>query len=261
VSQETATFKKELEKLDNGQKEMTKAETDLSNFISSKEFLTDRNKFLELLGKFQSSLVTLAEAATQPIAGLPPPNPYVAAEGAGAQEDAGVESEKTFTIEKSLVIVVCVVACAIIVEQLLLPPISLVAVIVGALGFTFYPQLRNLVVALLSKGAEEEEEEGHLLEDWINESLSKIRQEYMGARIVVKFQPQNKDSLPEYMTQGVDAALYDRSEYFAETLPVEFLSRIGRIVVQCDRNVWSRRVVIVHAIEMAKQAEVGVKST
>jgi hypothetical protein len=63
------------------------------------------------------------------------------------------------------------------------------------------------------------------------------------------------------MTQGVDPVLYDRSEYFAETLPAEFLSRIGRIVVQCDRNVWSRRVVIVHAIEMAKQAEVGVKST
>ena len=240
---------------------MKTAEEDLTKFISSDKFLTEKNQCLALLGAFQRKIVTLAEAATQPIAGLPPPNPYVAAEGAGAQEVAGVESEKTFTLAKGLVIVVCIVACAVIVEQLLLPPISLVAVILGALGFTFYPQLRSLVASLLGKEQEEEEERGRLLEDWINESLSKIRKEYMGARIVVKFQPQSKDSLPEHMTQGVDAALYDRSEYFAETLPAEFLSRIGRIVVQCDRNVWSRRVVIVHAIEMAKQAEVGVKST
>ena len=261
MSQETSTFKKELEKLDTCQEDMKAAEEDLTKFISSDKFLTEKNQCLALLGGFQRKIVTLAEAATQPIAGLPPPNPYVAAEGAGAQEGAEeVESERTFTLAKGLVIVVCIVACAVIVEQHLLHPISLVAVIAGALGFTFYPQLRSLV-ALLGKEEEEEEERGRLLEDWINESLSKIRKEYMGARIVVKFQPQSKDSLPEHMTQGVDAALYDRSEYFAETLPAEFLSRIGRIVVQCDRNVWSRRVVIVHAIEMAKQAEVGVKST
>jgi len=255
MSQETATFKKELVKLDSAQSTMQNAYQAVHAFIlDPKKFLTDREEFLQLLGDFQGKLVMLAELATEPMPGLPTPNPYVAANGAGEIEEEA-ENEKTFTLPKALVVVMSIGISGVVVQQKLLPPIALVGVVALGLGFTFYHQLSDLIETLMKKKVEEEDEKGKLLEDWITQSLDRIRQKYMGARLVVMFQNQGKDSLPEHMTHGVDPVLYDRSAYFKETLSVEFLSRIGKIMSKCDVNVWSRRVVLVKAIESAKQAE------
>lgn len=253
MSLETLTFTDELRKLDAAHESLKESEGKLRNFILSSNFLADYITFEQLLGDFQNRLVTIVEITQSPLAGLPQ-QPLEQAETPKLSE-AG---EKAFTLEKALVAVAAIAACAITVQHGLLPPAVLAGVAFTSIILMFLPQVRSIITSLLSRKEEEEEEAPTLkLEDWINETLAKIRDLYTAARFLVKVQNQTRLSLPNYGVLGMDEALFDRSKFFKETLPSDFLSRIGRIMVAVDKNVWARKSLLVSAIVQSKQASLA----
>ena len=261
MSQETRVFMKELQKLDDDLETMNKADADEDTIIPLEDFLGKELDFYSKMGALRRSLILVAEAATRPLFGLPQsPYPLVNVDEEGKPvepAEEGPASQKMFTIEKALVLVVAIVAMSILAEKELLPAMSVVLIIVGSLALAFYPQLRNLIASLLAK-EEEKEPRAIGLEDWIKESFGLMFTKYSAARTALKFQPQEKGSLPDFMTMSVDPSLYDRKKWFQENLPPEFLSRIGDIILYCNRCAWERRKILIQAIEMSKQAEMGM---
>lgn len=262
MSLETVTLTEELQKIDEAHKSLKESAKALREFVLSQDFLRKYVKFEQLLSNFQDKVITLVEIVTSPLAAI---EQFQKALTQGrTQQQAQTQEQtllsppfsETFTIERALVSVVAIVACGIAVEQRLLPPTALLFVIGVSLALAFASQLKALAESFIEK--EEEKEEGEIapekLEDWINESIAKIRSEYMSARFLIKVQSQTMETLPtQYRDLGLDEAMFNREQYFKETLPHEFLSRIGRIMVACDRSIWTRKQLIVTAMVQTSQ--------
>jgi len=247
MSLETLTFTEELRKLDDCHQRLRESNSAMRLFILSDRFLADFIEFETLLGDLQDKVVTLVEIVQTPVPGLPP------AEAEAPKEAEEEKEEGEFTLPRAAVVSAAILASTVAVYQDLVPPVVLIGAVASSIGLMFLPQIRS-IIAGLRRREEEEEPASMRLEDWINESLSKLRNLHMSARFLVKVQDQTRKTSPYYSELGLDEALYDRGRYFNETLPSEFLSRIGRIMVACDKNVWARRSLIVNAIVMAKQA-------
>jgi hypothetical protein len=248
------TFDRELKRLDECHRSLRESNSAMRLFILSDRFLADFIEFEKLLGDFQDKVVTLVEIVQMPTPSLPPSSLPLAE----VKTPEEVEKEKEgagFTMPRAAVVSAAILASTVAVYHNLVPPTVLVGVVASSIGLMFFPQIRD-IIASLQQREEKEEPVSMRLEDWINESLSRIRSLHMSARFLVKVQDQTKKTSPYYADLGLDEALYDRGRYFNETLPSEFLSRIGRIMVACDKNVWARRSLIVNAIVMAKQASV-----
>lgn len=253
---EAVTLKNELQLIEKARVEIYIAEKALRNFILSPQFLVDYIKFEEVLCEFQDRIVTLVQMTTSPEL-----RQLLKALGAQEQQQ-GVKPQpqgqqltlpafaESFTLEKAIVVLASIVGVSIGVEQRLLPPISILAVVAGGLALAFAPQLKGLVESLMKKEEPKKEEiKPENLEDWIVDSLSKIRLTYMSARFLMKIQTQTIESLPDqYKVLGLDEALINREKYFKETLPHEFLDRIGRIIVACDRSIWQRKEMVMDAM-------------
>lgn len=254
MSLETLTFTEELRKLDDCHQRLRESNSAMRTFILSDRFLVDFIEFEKLLGDFQDKVVTLVEVIQMPMPDLPPSGLPLAE----AKTPEEVEEEKEgvgFTMPRAAVVATAILASTVAAYHNLVPPTVLIGAVASSIGLMFLPQIRS-IIAGLRRREEEEEPASMRLEDWINESLSKIRNLHMSARFLVKVQDQTKKTSPYYSELGLDEALYDRGRYFNETLPSEFLSRLGRIMIACDKNMWARRSLIVNAIVMAKQASV-----
>lgn len=258
MSLEAVTLGEELQKLDAAHSELKKSEQKLRTFILSPEFLNDYTAFENHLSDFQEKVITLVEVSTSPQPTLEQLQKMLGQpqQGEGQPQPVPIPEVKEFGMEKALVVVAAIAATGATVYYGYLPPISLLLVIAAALGLAFSPQLKAAVESLLHRKEEEKEElTPEKLEDWVNESISEIRNKYMSARFLIKVQNQTKETLPpQYGELGLDEALFNREQYFRETLPHEFLSQIGRIMVACDRSMWVRKQVIVAAMVQAKQA-------
>jgi hypothetical protein len=261
LSLEIVTLTEELRKIDDADTTLRDSAKKLRTFILSPKFLDDYIQFEQFLSDFQDKVITLVELTTSPQAfiqqlqaALGQPKEQKQLETAKPSLTAPFIAE-SFTLEKALIVIASIVGCGIAVEQRLLPPIAILFVIVGGLSLAFAPQLKSILETLLKKEEKKEEEIApENLEDWINESIAKIRSEYMSARFLIKVQTQTKETLPpQYRDLGLDEALFNREQYFHETLPHEFLSRIGRIMVACDRSMWTRKQLIVTAMVQAAQ--------
>jgi len=232
------------------------SEQQLRKFILSPNFLEDYITFENCLSDFQEKVITLVELTTMPQPTLEQIQKALATQTSqeGQQQTLPIPEVKDFTLEKALVAVAAIAATGVTVYYAILPPMSLLLVIAACLGLAFSRQLKTLFEGLLHRKGEEEEIAPEKLEDWINESISKIRMTYMSARFLIKVQTQRKETLPpQYRELGLDEALYNREQYFKETLPHEFLSHIGRIMVACDRSMWIRKQLIVSAMVQASQ--------
>jgi hypothetical protein len=216
--------------------------------------LTNYAEFERKLGDFQNSVITLVETVQNPVEGLPATDLNVE-EG---EEGKKAESESAFNYPKAIVLAAVIVMTSILAIYNLIPPMTTVYVAVGCACLAFAPQLVGWIRDVLHRHDETDKPE--LLEDWITDSLQKIRSLYTSARFLMKVQTQTKDNLPNYDLLHVDPALYDRKQHFSELLPSEFLGRIGKIVVACDRNFWVRKSLVISAITAARQASLAVKA-
>jgi hypothetical protein len=252
---ETTTFSGELQKLDDCRTKFMESLKALREFILSAAFLVDYMKFESLLGDFQDKIVTLVEAAETPVPGLPP---YEAVKG-GEKEEAEEVASGKWSWWRFVAVAFVNVACYVAVEQRILSFQFFEFVIVLSIVLMFLPQIVDLIHHLTGHGEEEEEEkaESMRLEDWIHETLAKMRSKYKSARFLMKVQNQTGDMLPQYKALGVDEAMYNRSAFFNETLPHELMSQIGEIEIACDKNLWTRRSLILMAIVQAKQASMA----
>lgn len=222
----------------------------LRAFILSPTLLVEYTKFEDLLGDFQDKIVTLVEAVETPIPGMPP---YEAVKEPEGEAEMAVEGK--FSWWRAVAIVFAIVACYVAVEKGYLPSQFLALIIVLSIVLMFLPQILGLVRRLLQRGGEEEEKaRGMRLEDWVHETLAKMRKKYTSARFLIKVQNQTAERLPQYRALGVDEAMFNRSTYFKETLPHEFMSQIGEIEIACDKNCWIRRSLVISAIVQARQA-------
>lgn len=254
-----ATLTEELQKIDDAHQELKKSVKTLREFILSKDLFNDYINFEKALSDFQDKVVTLVEITTSPQALIQQLQQAMGQTGQTAQQ-APTPTQTTlsltsdFTFEKALICVVAVVGCGITVEQRLLPPLTILFVVGACLALAFAQQLKGIIEAVFRKEEEKEEEIApEHLEDWVNETIAQIRSQYMSARFLMKVQTQTKETLPsQFKDLGLDEALINREQYFKETLPHEFISRIERIMVACDRSIWSRKTLIVTSMVQAQ---------
>jgi hypothetical protein len=249
-----ATLTEELQKIDDAHTELKKSVTAVRDFILSQSLFDDYAKFEKLLSDFQDKVITLVEITTSPQALIQQIQTAIGQTQQPTPTQTSLTLPSEFTLEKALICVVSVAGCGIAVEQRLLPPLTIVFVVGACLALAFSQQLKSLIESAFKKEAEKEEEIApENLEDWVNESIAQIRSQYMSARFLMKVQTQTKETLPsQFKDLGLDEALISREQYFKETLPHEFLSRIGRIMVACDRSMWSRKQLIVTALVQAQ---------
>ena len=254
MSYETLTFKGEMKKIDQRHIKLEESEVTLENFITSEEFSTSKIKFYRHLQSFGRKVITLVEAIQAPVPGLPP---Y---EAKLPEEEVEVsEREEAFSWPKGLVVAVAVAVCGALVYNQILPPIVLTAAVFISIGLMFMPQIRSVIEGLIRREEEKAEESKSMrLEDWITDSLAKMRDLYTGADLLTMFQSQTKESLPDYGLPGMNETLYNRRKYFEKTLRPDFLSRINKIIVACDKNEWVRRSMIANAIVQAQTASAKV---
>jgi len=252
---ETATFSGELDKLDESRTAFMDSLKALREFILSAAFLVDYTRFESLLGDFQDKIVTLVEAVETPVPGLPPYEAVKEGEG----EESEVESGR-WSWWRLVAVAFVNVATYVAVQQRILSFQFFEFVIVLSIVLMFLPQIQDLIRHFVGRGEEEEEKaRGMRLEDWIHETLAKMRNKYRSARFLMKVQNQTGEMLPQYRALGIDEAMYTRSAFFMETLPHEFMSQVGEIEIACDKNLWIRRSLIIMAIVQAKQASMAAE--
>jgi len=251
-----ATLTEELQKIDDAQQELKKSVRALRDFILSEDLFVDYVEFEKVLSDFQDKVVTLVEITTSPQALIQQLQQAMGQTGQQApkQTQTTLTPPSDFTLEKALICVVSVVGCGIAVEQRLLPPLTILFVVGACLALAFSQQLKGIIESVFRKEEEKAEEIApENLEDWVNESIAQIRSQYMSARFLMKVQTQTKETLPsQFKDLGLDEALISREQYFKETLPHEFISRIERIMVACDRSIWSRKTLIVTSLVQAQ---------
>jgi len=210
--------------------------------VKNSDFLIKYSDFEEKLSIFQSKIITLLEVA---------PTPLEAAikqqESPSPQELLDALQDKGFSWPKAAVVAITIVAASIGVQDGRIPPIVLIGAIGGSLCLLFFPQLRALIEYLMAIAKEEEEEEEKsefLNADLINEKLKRIRDRYKSARFLIKVQTPYRSTPDALKALGKDLAIYDRSQFFKETLNHEFMNDISDIMVHADHNIEYRRNII-----------------
>jgi len=265
LSIETLTFSQELEKLDTHQAKTKEDIKKLRKFILSDDFLVDRVKFEELLGEFQDNLVTLIEITqtplpTIPLLGLPQGLPEMAAH----EPTKGKEEEKKIRLSygKTIIAVAAIILCYAAVDKGWFPRNVLLYLAAATVGLMFLPPALKAVQRVIHGLRRPEKEElkplSSRLEDWIHDTLAKMRNRYIAAWLLAKIQ--NQTALPKYEVLGIDEVLYVRRKQFSVLLPHQFLSEINRIVNECDRNIWTRKTLLVTAIVQSRQGVVGMRA-
>lgn len=245
MSLETVYLERELQKLDTAHEKLKTNEESFRTQILASDFLTNYSEFEEKLSDFSNSVITFSEVVHNPVEGLPTELPLA------EEEEERNSSESNLNYPKAILLGAVVVMTSVIAVYQLIPPMTPIYVGVGCACLAFSPQLISVIKDFLHRHDENEPE---LVEDWITDSLQKIRELYRSARFLMKVQTQTKENLPNYELLHIDQALYDRKQHFAELLPSEFLGRIAKIVVACDRNFWIRKSLVINAITATKQA-------
>lgn len=246
-SYEITTLKNELDSVEAVKKNLHEKEDAWAKFLTSDDFFKESNKFLEVWNAFSNSLVSLGNTLKNPILGVPHVENPLGGEG---EVEEG-KAERAFGRGKALVVAAAIIACAVVTIEGLMAPVYLLGIAGGSVCLMFLPNLRELVVGLLHRN-DEEEEENLAGEDWITESMSKMLDEYNTFRKLIKVQDQDKNNLPEYA--DVDESLFSTARSAAENLPFEFLGRTTKIMYACDQSILARKVFIMNC--MAKQASV-----
>jgi len=253
MSYETLTFEGEINKLDQRMNELKENRGKLCKFILSDQFFTDDIGFLDHVDNFEDKVITLVEAIQSPVPGVPP---YEAKVPEETKEEEVQEREAAFSWPKAAIVAVALAVCGALVYNAVLPPIVFTAAVFLSIGLMFLPQIRSVIAGFTGlTRKEEKEEESHAmkLEDWITDSLAKMRDLYLGADLLTMFQSQTKESLPNYGLPGMNETIYNRQKFFEKTLRPDFLSRIGKVMIACDKNDWARRSMIASAIVQSGQ--------
>ena len=266
MSLETVTLSEQIEKIQAAKNTLIERMRNIREFMRSEKFLHDDDHELEmLLGDFQDNITVYVELHTAPwspaswleILQKQQQGPTQQLEKEAQPIPLTAYLGETFSLPKALVCLAGVVGTTVVVQQGLLPPISLLGVIGASLAFAFAPQLKSVAEALFKKREEEKEKviAPERLEEWVNENISRIRQLYVSAKFLIKFQRVPEEIIQRFRELGLDTAVVDREKYFRETLPPLFLDWLGQIMVQCDKSLWQRSQLIISAMVQASQAQ------
>jgi len=259
VSFESVTFSEELRKLDEADRERKESEKKLRTFILSDAFLKDEIAFENHLSDFRSKVITFVERATEP-------NPQLqqAMLQSGQAPDEKAESKlqmfsqvsQEITLTKALVLVFIIVGTTILTQHGILPPLFVAGIIAFVLFLVFHEQISSMFRALTHRDSENEELNLANLSDEVSTRITKMRKKYESARFLIKFQTQKQEDLPsQYQDLTSDPALFDREQYFRETLPHEFLGYIGDIMDACDDSLMQRKRMFVSAMVQTTQMQ------
>ena len=263
MSLEALTFREELRKLDDAHQKLLQSEMQLRNFILSDKFLEDFNKFQNLLGKFQSRVISFIETVES--------IPQILTENIGEklrefqEENTQASLEqiaegKALTLEKALIIVATIVALGMAVTKGYLEAAWLGGAVTFVLAAVFWPQIKSIFKALTKTSSEKAfPKTGGQLESWVRETIGKIRRRYEAMYFLVRVQVQTAKDLPHYNVLGYDEVLYVRRKQAALTMRSEILSQIGEIIVECDRNLWQRKSMLIGALSLARQATASIR--
>jgi len=260
MAMETMVFEDELKKLEEQHQKLKNKDTELRQFILSAAFLVNTVLFYTLLGDFQSLLMTAGS-----MAGITTTFPEQ------VKQQARKETAP-FSLRSSHVLILAVVFIALIILSLqtipqrtvttlpngtlvetttatpMVPisllPLSAFAVIV----LLFLPNIRSFIQKPTDLAS------AKTFEDWVRENLDTIRRKYRGAVMLSKVQTVKdiRIMMPHYADIW-DEMFINREKFFAQTLPAEFLSKIGSLVNLVDRAVYERRAFLFQCIVEARK--------
>lgn len=248
MSFETMVFREQLTKLDTVETELKTSEKALSELVCSGMY-ANRVSFQSAVRDFGSKIITSVQAIQQPVEGLPSLSP----EELVVNPDEEHEKPRiSFGYPQAGLLGVGIIACLILAVYSLIPPMTGVYVVLTCIALSFGPSIASFLGRLLLH--KENENESKSLDDWIAESLQWMLDQYDGTRYLAKTQNQKAEDMPNYVLLGIPAELYDREKQNADTLPGEFLARIIKIMVECNKAFTIRRAMIFNALATIKQA-------
>jgi hypothetical protein len=254
MSYVTLVFEEQLNKLETAESSLRQSEKDLSKLVCTGMY-TDRATFQTTIRDFGSQIITSVQAIQQPVGELPALKPEELTVNPEGRE---VEKPRTgFGYPQAGLLAVGIVACLILAVYGLIPPMTGVYVIIACIGLSFGPGITSFISRLLRK--EDLNAGPKPLDDWIAESLQWMLDQYDGTRYLAKVQNQKAEDLPNYVLLNIPEELYNREKQNADTLPGEFLGRIIKIMVECNKAFTIRRAMIFSAIAAAKQAAFAEK--
>jgi hypothetical protein len=252
MSYETHVFREQLNKLDVAESELQETERKLSGLVCAGMY-DDRVAFQMAVRDFGSKIITSVQAIQQPVGGLPE---IKSEELTVGSEEHEVEKPKTgLGYAQAGLLAVGIIACLILAVYGLIPPMTGVYVVLVCIVLSFGPSIISFLDHLLHK--EDVNVAPKPLDDWIAESLQWMLNQYDGTRYLAKAQNQKAEDLQNYVLLNISAELYDREKQNADTMPGEFLARIIKIMVECNKAFTIRRAMIFSAIAATKQVSLG----
>ncbi len=259
-----ATIEKEEKTMQDSNEAFRKIILDPAQFWKKKSF--DEAK-----SKLEASLTTLAEDATKPLGQMPnvnggpqymmdPNNPnYLAQQqsgGIGSHQTtlpAIASSQAAFSYSRAAVVIAIIVISGIVTGLKLIPGQLFVVIMAGSLILLGFDQIKQLFGFLQDK-KKEDTTDAMRLENWIIESFNWISERYTSACMLINVQTASKETLPDWGLAETVEAINNRKLFFEITLPTEFLTRVDRVIMSCEKNVWARKQVLINAIAATKAA-------
>lgn len=253
MSLETIYLKVELDKLTKAEENLQTRHEELRDCFLAADFATDYTEFEKKMGDFENSIVASFEAIQTPIEGLPTSS-LIARASEEEEQTKEQKGESSFNLPKAIVMVTVIIFTSVIAIYRLIEPMMAVYVAFGCVCLAFAPQLLGWIRSFMCRNDEEPESKD--LQDWAADIFKKIRGEYTGSRILMKFQSQKMEDVPNAEALGLDPIFYDRERQFAELAPSKFLGMIDKILLACNHNIWARKALVIGALNAAKQANV-----
>jgi hypothetical protein len=213
----------------------------------------NRSVFQTAVRDFGSQIITSVQTIQQPVAGLPEIKPE---ELTVTPEEHEAEKPKIgFGYPQAGLLAVGIIAVLVLAVYSLIPPMTGVYVVITCIALSFGPSIAGFLGGLLRKDNLDALPKS--LDDWIAESLQWMLDQYDGTRYLAKTQNQKAEDLPNYVVLGIPEELYDREKQNADTLPGEFLARVIKIMVECNKAFTIRRAMLFNALAAVKQASVA----
>ncbi len=275
MSYETYTYQGQLDQLKKNREDMIDAHKQAREFINGPKFidpsnlLPNKKTFDDLISKLEAHLITLTEETQQPMPTVPGGNQQILPFPGSPNENGGnrqttldehlngsAAASSGFSLPKVIALSVAFVISGLLAWSHVIPPDWFAGVLIVGFVFLFFDQIKTTFVDFFNKTKEHEETtRSNQLENWITESFQWIRERYTSAVLLVQIQTNSKKTLPdEWALPDTAEVLNNRSIYFTTTLPTEFLTRIDRIIISCEKNVWTRQQVLINAIAVTKSA-------
>ena len=270
MSTEAYAIKSEIDLLTDRRRQLAESRDELFKFMNSKDFLSEKERFEELLAEFEENVVSSEVLGT-------PPSPVIEEQPATHTQQQQAETQQgermTGLLVRALLVAVAIIAAGIlevrsqlvvpvpqatngtittvptVIQTGYVPPGTLQWVAIGTILVISMPWIIDAARRLIETRGEKVE---RLSVEWISKNLNYVREKHLDACLMIK-DLRMQESTPSDIME-TDEVLYNRAKYLQVTLSTEFQKIIGEIYLAADRAIWIRKGILINAIVQSRMA-------